>query len=264
MNKLIILEGRKNAGYPTFWVILGLHYFLLVFVLYNITDLASSVNYSDNQYGQIDFSLVPVFQFPDIWHNITYIAGFFKILLGIFMVISVTNEFQYNTIRMHISNGLSRTEFLASKFILSCLIAFVSALVIFLSGLVIGLSKNSSDIMVNLFDKSEFIAAYFVEILLYLTYAMFVAFWLRKSGIAIVILLIYPLLIEPLIRWRFPDRIDQFFPIKAMDQLIIFPFPKYVGVEIRDYVDPVNIMVATAWIILFMIFSYLILKKRNL
>jgi ABC-type transport system involved in multi-copper enzyme maturation permease subunit len=243
---------------------MGLHYFLLVFVLYNITDLASSINYSDNQYGQIDFSLVPVFQFPDIWHNITYISGFFKILLGIFMVISVTNEFQYNTVRMNISNGLSRVEFLASKFILSFLIAIVSGLVILFSGLLIGIAKSNSEILINLMDKTEFIAAYFLEILLYLVYAIFIAVWLRKSGISIVILLIYPLLVEPLIRWRFPDHIDQFFPIKAMDQLIVFPFPKYVGVEIRDFIDPMNFVIVLGWIGLLMVCSYLILKKRNL
>jgi len=87
MSRLFKIEFRKNVSYPAFWIILGLHYFFLIFFLTNINNLSGSFNISTSEFNNIDISLVPVFKFPDIWQNIAYLAGFLKILLGIYMVI---------------------------------------------------------------------------------------------------------------------------------------------------------------------------------
>lgn len=264
MMRLFKLEIQKNWTYPGFWIILGMHYFFLITVLFNLQDLAGSIDYSDNQYGNIDLSLVPILQFPDIWHNITYISGFFKILLGIYIVIAITNEFQYNTIRLNLINGLTRFEFIVSKLLLILLIALVSLLVVFGAGLLIGLKNTDSIPGVQMMQHSIFLFGYFIELLLYLNFALLVGIWLKRTGISIFVVLIYPLLIEPLIRWQFPDSIDQFFPIKAMDQLIVFPFPKYVGIEISDTIPILTIVIGISWIIILFFLSNLILGRKNL
>lgn len=264
MMRLFKLEIQKNWTYPGFWIILGMHYFFLITVLFNIQDLAGSIDYSDNQYGDIDLSLVPLLQFPDIWHNITYISGFFKILLGIYILISITNEFQYNTIRLNLINGLTRFEFTVSKLLLIFFISLVSLLVVFAAGLIIGISNSDASSMAQMMDHSIFLFGYFLEVLLYLNFAMLVGIWLKRTGISIFVVLIYPLLIEPLLRWQFPDSIDQFFPIKAMDQLIVFPFPKYVGIEVPDTIPLLSILIGIAWTVIIFLLSNLILKKKNL
>jgi len=262
--RLLKLEIQKNWTYPGFWVILGMHYFFLITVLFNLQDFAGSIDYSDNQYGDIDLSLVPLLQFPDIWHNITYIAGFFKILLGIYVVIAITNEFQYNTIRLNLINGLTRIELTVSKLLLILIICFLSTLVIFGAGFIIGISKSDGQITSVVFEKTIFLLGYFLELLLYLNFALLVGMLLKRTGIAIFAVLIYPLLIEPIIRWQFPDNIDQFFPIKAMDQLIVFPFPKYVGIEVLETVSITAIAIAVFWIVILFLLTNLILKRKSL
>ena len=110
---------------------------------------------------------------------------------------------------------------------------------------------------------SEFLMAYFVEIYFYLALAILIGIWLRRTGISIFLLLIYPLLIEPAIRWQIPDHIDRYFPVKAMDLLNVFPFSKYVGLEVPSTVPVDSLIVTLIWTGLFFIFSWLILKRRN-
>ena len=262
--RLLKIEFLKNYAYPGFWIILGMHYLFLVAVLFNLQDFAGSINYSDSNIGDLDLSLAPLLQFPDIWHNVTYIASFFKILLAIYIVISVTNEFQYNTIRLNLINGLTRMEFTVSKFLLILLICIFSMVVVFAATFIIGVSKSDIEISLDLFNNSIFLLGYFLELLLYLSFALLIGIWLKRTGISIFVVLIYPLLIEPLIRWKFPDYIDQFFPIKAMDQLIVFPFQKYVGIQVLDTIPLTTISIAIAWIVILFILSYLILNRKSL
>jgi ABC-type transport system involved in multi-copper enzyme maturation permease subunit len=262
--RLLKLEFLKNYTYPGFWIILGMHYIFLIAVLFNLQDFANSINYSDNNIGDLDLSLAPLLQFPDIWHNVTYISGFFKILLAIYIVISVTNEFQYNTIRLNLINGLTRFEFTTSKFLMILIISVFSVVVVFLAGLIIGISQSDSEFSLDIFNKSIFLLGYFLELLLYLNFALFIGIWLKRTGISIFVVLIYPLLIEPLIRWQFPDYIDQFFPIKAMDQLIVFPFPKYVGIPVPDTIPILTITIALFWILALFALSYYFLKRKSL
>jgi len=106
-------------------------------------------------------------------------------------------------------------------------ISLFSVFILFDVGLFVGLIKNESGFTQEMFTKLPFLGAYFLEILFYMTLALLFSTWLQKTGISIFILLIYPLMIEPLVRWQIPDSIDQYFPVKAMDNLNVFPFPKY-------------------------------------
>ena len=264
MIRLLEIEWRKNYNHLAFWLILGLHYFFLITFLSNINNFAGSLNISTNQYQNIDLGIVPMFRFPDIWQNIAYLAGFFKILLGIFIVISVTNEYQYNTIRLNISSGLTRLEFILSKVYLILVIGIVSVLFLFSLGLSLGLSQKNADLTVGIFTGSDFLLGYFIEVLFYMVLALFISIWLKRTGVSIVILLIYPLLIEPLLRWQTPDNIDRFFPVKSMDQINVFPFQKYFGVAVQSHIPYDSTVIASCWIFIFIFSSYLLLKRSDL
>jgi ABC-2 type transport system permease protein len=236
----------------------------MIFFLTNINNLSGSFNISTSEFNNIDISLVPVFKFPDIWQNIAYLAGFLKILLGIYMVIAVTNEFQYNTVRMNLTCGLTRFEFLLSKFLTALIVSLFSVFILFDLGIFMGLIKNDSGVSQDLFTKLPFLGAYFLEILFYMTLALFLSTWLQKTGISIFILLIYPLLIEPLVRWQISDSIDQYFPVKAMDNLNVFPFPKYFGIPVTEVVPIDSTLVTIAWIGVFFYLSFLLMRNKSL
>lgn len=264
MSPLIKIEFRKNITYPAFWVILGLHYFFMIFLITNINNLSGSLNISTSEIQNMDFSLVPVFQFPDIWQNIAYLAGFLKILPGIFMVIAVTNEFQFNTIRLNLTNGMTRFNFLAGKFMIALIISLLSAIILLGIGIFVGMVKNESGFSPEMFDKMEFLGAYFLEILFYMVLALFISVWLQKTGIAIVMLLVYPLLVEPVVRWQVPDHIDKYFPVKAMDSLNVFPFPKYFGFPVSEVVPADAIITTILWTGMLFYLSFLVLRRKSL
>ncbi len=265
MIRLLKIEYRKNFRYPAFWIILGLHYFFLISFLLNINNFSGSFNYSTSEIQQqLDLSDIRIFEFPDLWQNLAYMAGFFKILLGIFLVIAVTNEFQYNTIRLNLTNGLTRMQFLISKFLLGFLISVFSTIILFGLALFIGLVKNQSNLDGPVMDQSQYLLTYFIEILFYLMMAILFGIWLKRTGIAIFILLIYPLLIEPLIRWQVPDYIDKFFPVKAMDNLNVFPFQKYVGMAAQTSIPVDSLLVTLLWIGLMFLLSWWVMERRDL
>ena len=222
------------------------------------------MNISTDQYRNIDLGIVPMFRFPDIWQNIAYLAGFFKILLGIFVVINVSNEYQFNTVRMNISSGLTRLEFILAKVYGILIISLVSVMILFSLGLSLGLSHQTSALSASIFLGTDFLFGYFIEVLFYMVMALFIGVWLKRTGISIVILLIYPLLIEPLLRWQTPDSIDRFFPVKSMDQINVFPFQKYFGGAVQAHIPFDSTVIAICWIGIFILSSYWLLKRSDL
>lgn len=264
MNRLFALEYRKNLTYLAFWVVLGIHYFFLITFLTNLNNFAGSMNISTQAYQNIDLGRVPMFRFPDIWQNIVYLSAFFKILLGIFIVIAVTNEFQYNTIRLNLSAGLTRFEFILSKVLLIFFISMVSVILLFSLGMALGMAHEGSTFSGSLLEGTDFLLGYFVEIFFYMVLALFISVWLKKTGISIVVLLIYPLLIEPLIRWQTPDYIDRFFPVKSMDQINVFPFAKYFGAQVPNHIPVDSTLIACCWIVILITLSYMLLQKLDL
>ena len=66
-------------------------------------------------FDEVDILRVPLYHFPDIWQNLTYISTYFQPILAIIVIISLTNEFSFKTIRQNIIDGFDRKDFLVSK-----------------------------------------------------------------------------------------------------------------------------------------------------
>jgi len=124
MRRLIQIEWIKIRSNATFWVLSSLHVAIILLIL--LSDKIFLNNFTingDSLKGIVDKTNFPVTQFPDIWHNLTYVAGYLKFILAIYVIISITNEFSFDTLRQHIMNGLSRKELLAPNSSLSaCLL----------------------------------------------------------------------------------------------------------------------------------------------
>ena len=168
MIRLLRIEIIKNWTYLTFWIIVFLYFFLLGSLLFNLRDLIDTLNFTISSEGEIDTSLFPILKFPDIWHNITYLGGYLKLLLGILMVISITNEFSFNTLRQNILQGMTPAEFVLSKLITIVNLAIPSTLFLFGIGLLIA-DYNSGD-FISIFNGIDFVGAYFLSIIFYLNF----------------------------------------------------------------------------------------------
>ncbi len=264
MNRLIKIEFRKQVASISFWILLGLHMIAIFLSVVNFQRFIQNAQFSINNVPEVDLSVMPLLTFPDIWHNMTYVAGFFKIILALIVINSVTSEMNNKTIRQNIIDGLSRSEFFFSKALLASFLAVVSTMVIFISIWSIGTYNQDPGSPVNALEGSGFIIAYFFELFTYFIYALFISFLIRRTGMALVLLILMDLIFEPMLSWFIPDVVYNYLPMASVDNLIRFPFFKYLGNETALTVSPVLIIVVALYAVLFSAASLLWLKRADL
>lgn len=264
MIRLFRIELKKQVSNSGFWILLVLHVIVLALVSMNINSFLKNANIMINDIPDIDLSLKPILQFPDVWQNLTYIAGYFKIILALIVITSISNEFTHATARQNIIDGFSRKEWISSKISLANLLAFFSTLVVFAIGLILGFNQNAKSEIAVIFIRLDFVLAYFVELVVYFIYALFLTITLKRTGISIILLLVYDFILEPILSWTLPDKLNSFLPMNTIDNLNTFPFMKYVGNETIGVVSLEQLAWAITYGIIFGMLSYLILKKRDL
>ena len=83
--------------------------------------------------GPVKFHLAEqgIFNFPYIWHFNTYMAAILKFFLLLVIVSMMANEYSNKTLKQNLIDGLSKKEFILSKFYTVVLLAFVSTLFVF-------------------------------------------------------------------------------------------------------------------------------------
>src|SRR5690606_33321147 len=112
-----------------------LHLILCAMIILGLENFLGSIEMNGNKMSESDLQEVGLFAFPDVWHNITYVAGFLKFILALIIIIDVTNDYTFRTNRQHIIDGLSYVEYTATKVILIFWLAIVSTLLIAIVGL---------------------------------------------------------------------------------------------------------------------------------
>jgi hypothetical protein len=112
---------------------------------------------------------------------------------------------------------------------------------------------------------SGFIPAYFLLLTAYLIFSMLIGLLIKKTGLAMGLMFLYTLIIEPVIVFRIKtDWIKGLFPIKAINNLVHMPFGKYALREVQDYVAVKDIAIVIIYATLFTWIIYLLLRKRDL
>ena len=267
MLHLLKIDLKKLTSYRTFWVICGLYFLTLG------TSTASGMEFlkwlarTIEGFGQeINISRIPLYHFPDIWMNLAFFSGFFKIVLAIMVVISITNEYSYRTLRQNIIDGMSRWEFLFSKILTNLLLSFMSLGMVFIITLVTGLIYTPNLSGMKIFTDMEFFFMYFLEVFAFLSYALMIGVLVQRAGLSIVLLLLSHM-IEIIIKENIDEYVPwmiQFFPMESISNLVPMPFARYAFQEIRDYITVSSVAIAAAWIFMFNYFSYLKLKRADI
>jgi len=255
------------TSYRTIWVVCGLYFLTLGFgAASGMEFLKWLANLFDNFGQKLNISRVPLYHFPDVWMNLIWFSGLLKIVLSIMVVISITNEFTYRTLRQNVIDGLSRTEFLTSKILTNLLLSLMSVGMIFIIGLVTGMIYSPSLELDRMLTDLEFFLAYFLEIFFFLSYALMLGMLIQRSGLTIIILLLSQM-IEAIITANVDDYLPgliPYFPMRSIWNLIDFPLPRYAFQEIRDYLTFGSILTVVAWTVAFNYFSYLKLKRSDI
>ena len=268
MLHLLKIDLKKMTNYRSFWVIAGLYFLVLGFGSASGMEVLKWLKRTfENFGGDININRIPLYHFPDVWLNLIWCAGLLKIVLAVMVVISVTNEYTYRTLRQNIIDGLSRSQFLFTKVLTNVLLSAASVLLIGVIALVTGLIYSPSTEADIVFTDIEFLPVYFLELFMFLSYALMIGILVQRAGLAIILLLlshaIEAIIIANIIEDYTPYLVD-FFPMRSLWNVIEWPFPRYAFQEIKDYVDFRSVAIVVGWILLFNYFSYLKLKRSDI
>lgn len=256
---------------------------LSYFIILSFIALIASIKFNLGVI-QIHVAEMGIFNFPFIWHFNTYIAAILKLFLAIVIVSMMANEYSYGTLKQNLIDGMSKKEFILSKFLTVVLFAGASTVFVFLMSLILGLSFSSYTEFGIIFTGLEYIVAYFVKLVGFFSFCLFLGILVKRSAFALGFLMVWNILegiAKGILSFKlFPEGntssyISQFFPLESMSNLILEPFTRLsavksigtqIGIEnIKDYgVHWYGILIVMAWIVIFMLMSYKLLEKRDL
>lgn len=256
---------------------------LIYFILLTFISLIASIKFNIGNF-KLHLAEMGIFNFPYIWHFNTYMADYFKWFLAIVIVSMMANEYSYGTLKQNLIDGLSKKEFILSKFLTVLLFALGSTVFVFVMSLILGLSFSSYTEPGIIFSDMEYLLAYFIKLAGYFSFCLFAGILVRRSAFAIGFILVWSIvenIIYGLMRWQIfsdstiADKIASFFPLESMSNLIVEPFSrlsmiKSIGAQIgvqntKDYsVHWYSILIVILWTGFFVIMSFKLLQKRDL
>jgi ABC-2 type transport system permease protein len=273
MIRLLKIELEKYLSYKAFWLMLLFYALLLAIMIFGIPGLIDYIAEKSGEPSKFRIFKAIVFNFPDIWQNIAFVASarfFIKIVLGIIIIILVTNEFHFLTIRSNIISGFDKKDFLIAKVELIVLLSLFSTIIIFLSGLYLGFVNSISKSIFDVFGKMLFLLGYFIEIFSYLSFCLLIAIIFKRTGITFVVHFVY-LITEPIIDYNISDKVTPYLPFNAINNIIRTPNTSLIKVKSPDFnydfqvgISGYDVVICLAYAALFIVISYFILKKRDI
>lgn len=278
MLRLLNIEYHKLRYSKSSRVLITTYFILITFIA-----LIASIEFD---FGKINFRLADqgIFNFPYIWHFNSYIAATLKLFLAIVIVSMMSNEYSNRTIKQNLIDGLSKKEFVLSKFLTVISFAFLSTIFLFLVSLILGLSFSDYTEISIIFSDMEYLLAYFIKLTGFFAFCMFLGILVKRSAFALGFLFIWWILesiLRGVMEYKFfrdssiAENIAQFFPLESMALLVKEPFSRLnvvqsaatqLGSEFsKDYgIHWYQLLIVIAWTTLFVYFSYALLKKRDL
>ncbi len=278
MLRLLSIELHKLKYNKSAKVISIVYFILITFIA-----LIASIEF---KFGDFNFRIADqgIFNFPFIWHFNTWIASILKLFFAIVIVSMMANEYSNRTLKQNLIDGLSKKEFVISKFLTVVLFSFVSTLFVFVVSLILGLVFSDYNEIGIIFSDMEYLLAYFINLVGFFSFCLFIGILVKRSAFALGFLLIWSIIegiIYGFLKWEMfrdtnlVDNIMQLFPLASMSNLIKEPFSRLGAVQSaasqlgeafdKDYsVQFITVLIVLIWTCLFVYGSYAILKKRDL
>ena len=236
--------------------------------------------------GPIQFHLAEqgIFNFPYIWHFNTFIAAFFKLFLLLVIVSMMANEYSNKTLKQNLIDGLSKKEFILSKFYTVVLFALISTIFVFVVSMILGMIYSDYNELSIVFSDLEYLVAFFVKLIGFFSFGLFLGMLIKRSAFAVGAMLIWffaELIGYNVLKWNvfrgtdIADNLFQFAPLQSMWNLIDEPFSRLNAVrtlasQIGEDISAVQgvqiheILIVLGWTFIFIYGSYYLLKIRDL
>ena len=249
------------------------------FVLPFTVLILSSIKINVFGFFTLELGELGIYNFPIIWHITTFFASQFKFFFAIVVVSMIGNEYSNKTIKQNLIDGLSKKEFILSKFYTIVFFSLVATILLFLISLLIGLYYSSYTEINIIFRETEYLLGYFLKLVGFFSFCLFLGMLAKRSAFALAFLFVDFILewiILGLISWKgsfeVADKIQNFFPLKSMYNLIKQPVQRIVMSKFPDKSEIAydyalhwyELVIVMGWTAIFVFLSYRLLKKRDL
>ena len=239
--------------------------------------------------GPIKFHLAEmgIFNFPYIWHFNTFMAAILKFFLLLVIVSMMSNEYSYKTLKQNLIDGLSKKEFILSKFYTVVAFAAISTVFVFVVSLILGLMYSDYNEIAIILSDLEYLLAFFIKLVGFFSFGLFLGILVKRSAFAVGAMLVW-LIGESIFKGYLfyalrnadntseqVNNIMQLLPLEAMANLIKEPFSRLGAVKsianqvgetfTKSYsVELLNVLIVSVWTFVFIYMSFALLKKRDL
>lgn len=254
MINLLRTEWLKVRNYNTFWV-LSVLYIVSIFGGAYISYLIYESR-PKNDKGVADAIIGKPFDFPDVWHMVSFTSSLIMFMLGLLIIISLTNEFSYKTHRQNIIDGWSRKEFILVKMILTVVVSLFATIAVFFTAVFFGLQQDAP----FTFEKIEYIGYFFIQALSYSSAALLFSLLFKRSGITIGVYFLYTTIIENVLAGflnKYIDNLGRYLPLETTDNLIRIPVFKVVVSQLtQSYNTELQLFMSVVYLSLYYFICY--------
>lgn len=270
MNKLLAIELGKLWKLNSLRVLLVLYFALsplVVYALYSFfnTFMGPMLAMSGGEWDPLVF--------PDIWSFATYSSSFFNVLMGVIIVIVMTNEYNFKTLKQNVIDGMSLGQVIGGKFLVVFILSTVVTLYTFIMGMIFGLINSESG--ADMWEGFSAIPVYYLQTLCYFSFAFFFATLVKRTALAIIFFIV-SFIVETIIGGVLAivklEVVYAFFPLNAFSKLTPFPILKEMvkAAQERSGNIPfmldswINILVCLFYMTIFFLISLWVIKRRDL
>lgn len=267
MLRLLRIEFIKAFNFKALWYLFLIYILALGLILFGVETFINDIIGEGGRNLPITLPKMSLYAFPLVWHNISYLAGFFKVFPAIMIIILVTNEYSYKTIRQQVISGMSRNELFFAKISLMLATSAIMALLVGIFGSILGVLNTETLELKTIVEKSQFILVYMLEVFAYASFGYLIATLVKRSGFAIGVLLLWAYIAEPIIAYKLPGDWGDFLPLRSIGNLIRIPnsqLMKIFGIEFQEYIASGDLFIALAYALLFNLIIWIIYRYTDL
>lgn len=232
MLKNLRIEWMKIRNYRVFQVfsilyIVGI--LAIIYIFYRVyLEIIGGITGSVTGRESEGSDLFNLFGAENIWKTVCFATSFLLYLPGMVIINLFSNEVNFKTHRQNIIDGWKRETFIYTKISLIACISLVVAIVNLLAVFIMCQITHTT----FSFEGAGTLGLCFLQTFIYLMFALTLATWFRRSGVAIIVFFIYGLVLEFLFIWLFNQVVPgmgHFLPLQVADSLVPFPRARESG-----------------------------------
>lgn len=254
------IEQAKLFRMRSFWIISGLYLLLIPLLHQFFINSVVQVGEQEIQAAQF-FALSGV----ALWEFMMF-TGSYGVYLFVLLLLSYTNqEREQGLWRQYVSEGMPRADLVSGKALLVVALSTLATgiLVAGWAGITLAAGAGAPALTTILTDMFCY-GLYFAG---FLSLAFTLNLFVRRTSLSFILVLLWGLVLESIIRWLDPSSLTQWLPVYAFNGLISNPLQALLdggsaAAGGGERVQPV--LKSIAWTLSGLVLSYIITQRRDL